>query len=151
MTRAPAPKRRSRQRLWQQERGSALIELQLLGFALLLPLVAILLTVLEVQRASYAATHAAREAGRVAVVTFDESLARAAVAVAFRDQGVPSSPSVTFRCAGPCQSPGSRLTVTVSTQVRLPWLPAPLRDVVRGGIGVQASHVATFDRYRAPA
>ena len=58
------------------ERGSAIVEFHFLGLLLLVPLIYILLAVLDVQRASYAVTQAAREAGRIYVATGDEAAAR---------------------------------------------------------------------------
>ena len=64
------------------ERGSAIVEFHFLGLLLLVPLVYVLLAVLDVQRASYGVTQAAREAGRIFVATGNEEAARLAAQVA---------------------------------------------------------------------
>ncbi len=136
----------------RSQRGNAILEFQAFGLLLLLPLVYVLLTALDVQRTAFAATHAAREAGRVAVVSGDEASARAAAAIAFADQGLtPADATVSFTCSPSCQTAGGEVTVTVSTVVRLPFLPDALGEAGRARIPVQAVHVATFDRFASTA
>ncbi len=130
------------------QRGSALVEFQVLAILLLVPLAYVLLAALDVQRTVFGATQAAREAGRVAAALSDEAAARYAASVSLQDQGVdPSQASVTFACSG-CQGPGGEITVVVSTAVRLPFLPDVLADSVRAAIPVTAQHTAPLDRYR---
>jgi Flp pilus assembly protein TadG len=133
-----------------RDRGGAIVEFHLLGLLLLVPLVYVLLAVLEVQAAAYGVTQAAREAGRLFVATGDAASARTAARVALGDQGVDAgAASVAFRCsADPCYSPGSEVTVTVSTTVRLPLLPDVLADAVNAGIPVSGTHGTVVDRYR---
>jgi hypothetical protein len=133
-----------------RERGGAIVEFHLLGVLLLVPLVYVLLAVLEVQAAAFGVTQAAREAGRLFVATGDAGSARAAARVALEDQGVQAgAASIAFRCSGdPCYSPGSEVTVTVSTVVRLPLLPDVLADAVNARIPVSATHGTVVDRYR---
>jgi hypothetical protein len=131
------------------ERGSAIVEFQALGLVLLLPLVYVLLAVLDVQRATFAATQAAREAGRVAAVTADERAARAAAALAFDDQGLAlDQDGLRFVCDGGCGTPGGSIRVTVDTVVPLPFLPPVLTDGANIRIPVRATHVAPVDRFR---
>lgn len=131
-----------------KERGSALVEFQVLAVLLLVPLVYVLLAALDVQRAVLGATQAAREAGRVAASTGSEPAARYAAALALRDQGVdPSAVGVVFSCPSGCQTPGASVTVAVSTRVWLPFLPDVLADVA--AIPVSATHTSPIDRYRA--
>jgi Flp pilus assembly protein TadG len=133
-----------------RERGGAIVEFHLLGILLLVPLVYVLLAVLEVQAAAFGVTQAAREAGRLFVATGDAGSARAAARVALEDQGVQAGAAgVAFRCSGdPCYSPGSEVTVTVSTVVRLPLLPDVLADAVNARVPVSATHGTVVDRYR---
>ncbi|HEU4490597.1 MAG TPA: hypothetical protein VFR74_06980 [Jiangellales bacterium] len=133
-----------------RERGGAIVEFHLLGILLLVPLVYVLLALLEVQATAFGVTQAAREAGRLFVATGDAGSARAAAGVALEDQGVQAgAASVAFRCSGnPCYSPGSEVTVTVSTVVRLPLLPDVLADAVNARIPVSATHATVVDRYR---
>ena len=133
-----------------RDRGGAIVEFHLLGVLLLVPLVYVLLAVLQVQAAAFGVTQAAREAGRLFVATGDAGPARAAARVALDDQGVEAgTASISFRCSGePCYSPGSEVTVTVSTVVRLPLLPDILADAVNARIPVSATHGTVVDRYR---
>ncbi|HSK26846.1 MAG TPA: hypothetical protein VK894_08060 [Jiangellales bacterium] len=134
----------------RDERGSAIVEFHFLGLLLLVPLVYVLLSVLEVQAAAYGVTQAAREAGRLFVATGDEAAARAAAGIALSDQGVDEgSAGVSFACsARPCYSPGAEVTVTVTSTVRLPFLPDVLADAVNARIPVSATHGTVVDRFR---
>lgn len=132
------------------QRGSALVEFQLLAVLLLVPLVYVLMAALDVQRTVFGATQAAREAGRVAATTGSEAAARYAANQSLRDQGVRGHDvAVLFRCEPGCTAPGGQITVEVSTSVRLPFLPNVLADAARAAIPVSATHVAPIDRYRA--
>jgi hypothetical protein len=134
----------------QHERGSALVEFQVLAVLLLVPLVYVMLTALDVQRTVFGATQAAREAGRVAATTGDEAAARYAARLAMSDQGVDSGDvRVSFACPQGCRTPGGEIRVDVATVVRLPFLPPVLADTVRAQLPVSATHVAPIDRYRA--
>lgn len=133
----------------EREQGSALVEFQVLAVLLLVPLVYVLLAALDVQRTVFGATQAAREAGRVAAVTGQESAARHAATLALRDQGVDgSAAAVTFTCPSGCRTPGGEITVRVATQVPLPYLPPVLAAAVRASIPVTAVHTAPIDRFR---
>jgi len=133
-----------------RQRGSALVEFQLLAVLLLVPLVYVLIAALDVQRTVYGATQAAREAGRVAASTGSEAAARYAANLSLRDQGVSGRDVVVeFRCDPGCTAPGGHITVEVSALVWLPFLPRVLADAARGAIPVTATHVAPIDRYRA--
>jgi Flp pilus assembly protein TadG len=130
------------------QRGSALVEFQFLAILLLVPLVYVMLAALDVQRTVFGATQAAREAGRIAASTGDESAARYAAGRSLHDQGVdPGVVAVTFTCTTGCQTPGGQITVRVATMVGLPFLPDVLAEVA--SIPVSATHVAPIDRYRA--
>jgi Flp pilus assembly protein TadG len=133
------------------ERGSAIVEFHFLGLLLLVPLVYVLLAVLDVQRASYGVTQAAREAGRIFVATGDEEAARLAAQVALADQSLPAdSAEISIQCsAGPCYQPGVQVTVTVGSTVRLPFVPEVLASAVNAEIPVDATHASVVDRFRA--
>ena len=131
-----------------RQRGSALVEFQVLAVLLLVPLVYVLLAALDVQRTVFGATQAAREAGRVAASTGSEPAARYAASVSLRDQGVdPALVGVRFSCPSGCQTPGGRITVEVSTRVGLPFGPDVLGRVA--AVPVSATHTAPIDRYRS--
>jgi hypothetical protein len=133
------------------DRGSAIVEFHFLGLLLLVPLVYILLAVLDVQRASYGVTQAAREAGRIYVATGDQAAARLAARVALADQGLEAGGAeIAFRCSAmPCYQPGAELTVTVGSTVQLPFLPDVLAGAVNAQIPVSATHASVVDRFRA--
>lgn len=134
------------------DEGSATIEFVFLVVALLVPLTYVLLTVLTVQRATYGATQAAREAARGYVTapegTDGEVRARAAAALALTDQGVdPDMVRITFDCsATPCLTPNARLTVRVETTVPLPWTPDVLGRPT-AAVPIVATHTETVDPY----
>jgi Flp pilus assembly protein TadG len=133
------------------ERGSAIVEFHFLGVLLLIPLVYILLAVLDVQRASYGVTQAAREAGRIYVATGEEAAARLAARVALTDQGMQEGAAdIAIRCSvTPCYQPGAEVTVTVGANVRLPFVPDVLAGAINAQIPVQATHASVIDRFRA--
>lgn len=130
-----------------RQRGSALVEFQVLALLLLVPLVYVMLAALDVQRTVFGATQAAREAGRVAAVTGAPSAARYAAHRSLLDQGVEPATAVVELACRDCDRPGGAFVVTVSTVVGLPFLP----DVLAGPIGipVTATHTAPLDRYRS--
>jgi Flp pilus assembly protein TadG len=137
------------------EHGSAVVEFSWLAILLMVPLVYVMLAVFDVQRASYGATAATRAAGRAFIivpegVSEDDARARAfdAAQLAMKDQGVELSPNqLTISCNPACLQPGSTVTVTLDTEVRLPLIPGAL-----GGeppaIHISASHTESYGDYR---
>ena len=131
--------------------GNALVEFTYLAVLLMVPLVYLLLTVFQVQRAAFGVTEAARSAGR-AYVTADTAAQAAARAqeaadLAMRDQipgygrarvSYPSTPSL---------APGGTVTVTVRHDVTLPILGG-LFGRVEPTIPVRATHVEVVDAFR---
>jgi Flp pilus assembly protein TadG len=132
------------------ERGSAIVEFHFLGILLLVPMVYVMLAVLDVQRAAYGVTQAAREAGRLYVATGDEDAARMAALVALDDHDIDAKSVVLgFQCsADPCYQLGAEVVVTVSTSVRLPFLPDVFADAANASIPVEAAHATVVDEYR---
>ena len=118
----------------RDESGTAIVEFVWLAILLLVPLVYIVVAVLDAQRASYAATTAARSAGRAFVTSQTEAAApgraQAAARLAFEDQRVPSSRMrLQLRCTpdpGNCLAPGSVVYADVRTFVVLPLVPGVL-------------------------
>ncbi len=135
------------------EDGTALIEFVGLAVLLLLPLVYLLLSVFSVQRASFAVTQAAREAGRAYATAPSASAAQRRAAYAARlaltSQGVATAPEVHYAPAGAgCGSaadgaaslrPGARFVVCVRTQAELP---------LTGSITVNGQYTVSVDSYR---
>ena len=129
--------------------GNALVEFSYLAVVLMVPLVYVLLSVFEVQRASFGVTEAARQAGRAYATADDpasgQARAAAAARLAMRDQGLTCGGCLT--AVGGGLEPDARVTATVEFFVQLPALGAFLDDD-RGGIRVDATHVEYVDRFK---
>jgi Flp pilus assembly protein TadG len=137
------------------EQGSAVVEFSWLALLLMVPLVYVMLAVFDIQRASYGATAATRAAGRAFIIvpaglSEDEARARAfeAARLAMKDQGMDlSSGQLSISCDPACLEPGSTVTVTLNTQVRLPLIP----DALGGeppAVRISASHTEPYGDYR---
>lgn len=146
---------RVRERRSSNDEGSALIEFVGLGVLLLVPLIYLLLSVFSVQRAAFAVTQAAREAGRAYATAPSSAAAREradyAARLALTSQGVDAAASVRFAPVGSgCAAsgadgaasltPGARFVVCVRTQASLP---------LGGAITVNGQYAVTVDSYRA--
>jgi Flp pilus assembly protein TadG len=135
------------------EEGSALIEFVGLGVLLLLPLLYLLLSVFSVQRAAFAVTQAAREAGRAYATAPSSSLAaeRAnyAAQLALDSQGVTAGVTVRYApagsgCAGAGDGAaslqaGARFVVCVRSEAALP---------LGGAVTVNGQYAVSIDSYR---
>ena len=139
----------------RDDRGSALVEFVWLGLLLLVPLVYLLLTVFDTQRAAYGATAASRAAGRAFVMAPDQSVAYdrawAAAELALADQGLDAAQAdLGVTCAPDpqrCLSPGSVITVEVVVRQPLPLVP----DALGGNapsVTVRSSHVEPYGTFR---
>ena len=137
------------------EQGSALVEVVWLSVLLLVPVVYLLLTAFDVQRAAYGVSGAARAAARAYSLSPDEgsapARARAAAAVALQDQRIPATDvALTVSCRptpGNCLAPGSSISVDVRYQVPLPLAPQALGGG-RPSVRVEASHTVEYGTYR---
>ncbi len=137
------------------ERGSALIEVVWLTVLLLVPLVYVLLAAFDVQRAAYGVSGAARAAARAYSLAPDEGSApahaRAAAAVALRDQRIPPEDvALQVSCRpvpGNCLAPGSLISVDLQYQVPLPLVPAALGGG-RPSVRVEAHHTLSYGTFR---
>lgn len=133
------------------DEGSAMLEFVWLGILLMVPLVYVLLTVFEVQRAAFGVTEAARQAGR-AYATADSDAegrlrAQAAAELAMRDQGLElDGPPAVVAPDG--VAPGATVQVRVSHRVPLPILGGLFGDVVPPNIPVRADSIAVVDRFK---
>lgn len=134
--------------------GSALVEFVALAVLLLVPLVHVVLAVASVQRTSYAASSAVREAARAYVTSDSPAQARtravAAARLALADHGVAlPRRALHLTCLdGPCLSPGGRVSVSLRLVVALPGAPAVLEGAVPATIPVTATHVEVVDTFR---
>ena len=125
-------------RLVTDESGSAIVEFVFIALVVFLPLVYLVAGFSAVQRGVFAATEAAREAGRALGTAPDpvtgQQRAEAAVRIAVHDQSVESTDVVLAYApvgagcddAGgyaPTLAPGEEFTVCVTITVRIPLLP----------------------------
>ena len=123
----------------QEETGSALVEFVFLALVVFVPLVYLVAGFSAVQRGVFAATEAAREAGRAIGTAPDvgSGLARAerAAQLAVEDQSVDATDvRLAYAPAGadcgaaggyaPTLTPGEEFSVCVTVTVRIPLLPA---------------------------
>jgi Flp pilus assembly protein TadG len=135
--------------------GNAIVEFVYLAILLMVPLVYMLLAVFQVQRAAFAASSAAREAGRVFVTSTDEALAedraKTSAGIVLRDSGLTLAPGdLRITCSSsPCLEPGSRVEVVVRHRVTLPLLPDVFGDGGPASVTVSSEHLEVVDRYRA--
>lgn len=135
------------------ERGNAIVEFGFLALLFMVPLVYLMLAVFDVQKAMYASSAAARDAGRAynlqETVGAAEAAARQAAAVAFRDQGLDGfnpNENVDIDCDPACLQPGSVVSVTVGYRVDLPFTGF-LGDV-QPSIRVDSTHITPYGEYR---
>lgn len=118
------------------DRGSAVVELVLLGVPLLVPLVYLALALSSAQQARAGVTEAARQAGRAYVTgTAATAPARAGAAAraALADRGVAAAAEIRYAAAGSgCATasrtpwplrPGAVFAVCVTAAVDLPGVP----------------------------
>ncbi|HSE08731.1 MAG TPA: hypothetical protein VLB29_08690 [Nocardioidaceae bacterium] len=137
------------------ERGSALVEFTWLALLLMVPLLYIVLTIFEVQRAAFGVSTAARAAGRAYTQAPSEAAAMehagAASSLALRDQDLEATGrSLHVACVpdpANCLAPGSVVTVSVGYDVALPILPAALGGQ-RPSIRVEAEHAVPYGTFR---
>jgi hypothetical protein len=135
------------------EEGSASIEFVGLSVVLLLPVVYVLLTVFQLQRAAFGVSQAAREAGRAYATAASSGeaagRAREAADLAVHDQGVEGSPSVTY-AGGPSLQPGARFTVRVDMDVPLPYAGhGKFLGLIPATVAVHSNYTVVIDQYRA--
>lgn len=130
----------------RDEVGSAVVEFLGGSVLLLLPLLYLVLTLVHLQGAEFAASAAAREASRIIATHGPEAttLASRAVELAFSDQGldVAGSQAMSIACDGQC-GPGGHVLVSIAVDVPLPLAPTRMTAPVR------AEAWTTVDRFRS--
>lgn len=137
------------------ERGSMLVEFIFLTVLVMVPLLYLVGTLGRLQAGAYAASGAAREAGRAYVTSPEAASApgRGQVAAGLvldahgftRDQ---ATVSVSCDAAG-CLEPDSRIRVDVSLHVPVPLVPDFVSGFIPTSVSMTASHVETVDRFRS--
>ena len=136
------------------EGGSAIVEFVFLAVLLMVPLFYLVMTLSRIQAGAYAASTAAREAGRAFVTASApaaaEERAAAAARIAFEDQGFGVDETrLAMTCDDiPCLRPDGRVELSTTVTVPLPLIPSFARGVVPLEVPVSASHVAVVDRFR---
>lgn len=138
----------------REESGTALIEFVWLAILLIVPLLYIVLAAFDTQRAAFAASAAARSAGRAFVTAPDQASgyarAQAAVRLAYQDQRLDTVPQVRISCRpdpGNCLTPGSVVRAEVRSSVDLPLTPAALGSNTPR-IRVDSEHEAPYGTFR---
>ncbi len=138
----------------RDESGTALVEFVWLAILLIVPLLYIVLAAFETQRAAYAASAAARSAGRAFVTAPDQATGRvraeAAVRLAYRDQELELVPDVRITCRPDprnCLTPGSVVRAEIRSSVDLPLMPAALGSNTPA-IRVDSEHQAPYGTFR---
>jgi hypothetical protein len=132
-----------------RERGSAAVEVLVLGVLLLVPLLYLVLTVSALQGAAFAAEGAARQAARsIALAAMDAEgrrAADAAASVALADWHVdPAVAELTVRCMpdpDDCITPRGTVDVRFRVAATLPLLPPALAIDAAGSVPVEARAV----------
>lgn len=131
--------------------GTALVEFTYLAVLMMVPLLYLLLAAFTVQRAAFAVTEAARQAGRAYVTATDPASGREraafATGLALGDQGLAAVPPQIDDPTG--LLPGSRVRTTVRVVVTLPVLGLLLPGDLAPTLPVSASHDEVVDRFRA--
>lgn len=139
----------------KDQRGTAIVEFVWLAILLLVPLLYIVLAVFDTQRASYAASAAARSASRAFVTAPDQASAyaraQAAARLAFGDQGIDQAAFRLVITCRPdpvhCLTPGSVVAAEVRSAADLPLMPAALgHNTPR--IAVSAVHQSPYGSFR---
>ncbi len=135
------------------QRGSAVVEFTFLAVLLMVPLIYFVVTVGQIQGASFGVVGAADQAAKVFVVQNDPASARTAaeqsVIVALADYGhAPEQATVEISCDQEnCLAAGASVTVTVHLDVPLPMVP--FGDTLKlSASRLSASATQTVGRYR---
>lgn len=132
-------------RLRGNDAGNAVVEFVYLAVLLMVPVTYLMLGVLDVQRAAFAVTEAARQAGRTYVTSgCDAGRAQQAADLALGDQGIAGVPVQGLSCP----EPGGTVAVQLSHLVQLRGVGA-LLPADRGGVPVTGRFVAVRDRFQA--
>lgn len=135
------------------ERGSMTVEVAFLLVLLVVPLFYLVGTLGRVQAGAYAASAAAREAGRAFVTAADAGAApvraHAAAELVLDAHGFgPGDATLDLSCSGNCLAPGSRVLVSTTVEVPLPLVPDFMRGRVPMSVSLSSQHVSPVDEFR---
>lgn len=140
--------------LGRAEGGTAVVEFVFLAVVLMVPLIYLVMVLSRLQAGAYAASAAAREAGRAFVTASSAAAApgraQAAARIAFGDQGFRGDQAhLDMSCDGrPCLRPDGRIEMVATVTVPLPLVPAFARRVVPLEVPLTARHLSVVDRFR---
>lgn len=139
---------------WRCERGSMLIEVLFLMVLLMLPLFYLVGTLGRLQAGAYAASAAAREAGR-AYVTADEEISgpgrsSAAANLVFAAHGFEAGEgSISISCPeSACLTPDGQVEVTSVVHVEVPLIPDFMSGAVPTSVSMTSTHIEPVDAFR---
>lgn len=139
----------------RDERGTALVEVTWLSILLLVPLLYVVVSVFEVQRAAYAVNAATRAAGRAYTLAPTQGeggkRARSVAAIALEDQGLTLARGRLDLSCRPaphdCLTPGSVVHARMVYPVTLPLMPSALGGDTPS-IRVEAEHTVPYGTFR---
>ncbi|MDO5645512.1 MAG: hypothetical protein Q4G21_07505 [Dermabacter sp.] len=133
----------------RREDGNAVVEFVGLSIVLMIPLVYLVLTLSQVQAASFAADTAARQATRIAATETDPVARQGRLEVLVghiaADYGVPITPdALTLTCeTSTCAEGGETVRVDVNVAVPLPGLG--MIGIEAGPVTVSSTHMLRAD------
>src|SRR5699024_2679981 len=135
-----------------REDGNALVEFVVLSAVLLIPALYLVLTLVSVQSAVFAADIIARDSARIHATDADpdraQARARGHAHMVLADSWHGAHDMLRVSCRGDaCVTPGGTATTELSLRVPLPGL-GPVMGTT-GPVSVSSAHAAPVDRYRA--
>jgi hypothetical protein len=135
------------------DEGSAIVEFLGVGLLLLIPLIYLILTLGEIQAATFAVHGGAREAARMLVTAPNAAQgvadAQAAVDLALADQGF-SGGTLQLSCTtDDCLVAGGTVLIEVHLDVPLPWVPDFVQGAVPLVIPVSVTYPVAIDNLAA--
>ena len=131
-----------------------LVEVVFLMVLLLLPLLYLVGTLGRLQAGAYAASAAAREAGRAYATTpatgSGPDRGAAAASLVFDSFGFEQGEgSVSIGCsADPCLAPGTQIRVDSTVVVAVPLIPDFMADVIPTSVTMTSTHSEVVDEFR---
>lgn len=136
------------------DRGSMTVEVAFLLVLLVVPLFYLVGTLGRVQAGAYAASAAAREAGRAYVTGQDpgtaQQRAQAAAALVLQAHGFGvEDATLDISCVGDCLAAGSQVLVATTVQVPLPLVPDFMRGRLPTSVSLSAQDLSAVDEFRA--
>ncbi|MFM6967422.1 MAG: hypothetical protein ACKOWN_00575 [Microbacteriaceae bacterium] len=120
-----------------RERGSASLEFVVVGFGVLVPILAVTVSATALQTAQFASTEISRQGVRAFAQATTTSTGKATVRriarLSMNDFGIPGTARIAVSCVPTnCQSQGALVRLTTTITVELPMVPVlPGLEVLR--------------------